>query len=704
MKQLLVPAILFVPAISLGQDLLEPLVVTSSRSETKLTDVPYTTTLLDEAILWESARRTLPEALQYTPGVSIQKTGNGAGSPFIRGFTGRQNLLLVDGVRINNSTFRSGPVQYWNTIDSLTIDHLELIKSQGSVLYGSDAVGGTLNAFTKSSDFRSETEGQAYIGGSATYQYRSNGDGSHLGRLETEAGVGGKFGVLLGISSKDFGDIEDSDVGLMKNTGYSEQNIDFRFDWAVTPDSTLTFASYYLDQDDIWRWHRTRYNPGWIEDGHIAAPGRWAANTNDQEHSLTFLRYAGENPQADAFIKRWSATLSFQKTDDSEFQNRLGDPAPGSRPIRGSNIRTETTGIDLSLESPVGPGTLVYGFDYYHDSVESSGYQRNLANTNGRESLPIADDSKYDLFGAFAQYVWKPVDQFELTGGLRYTYAQATLGRFYNAALVAQPSTSSDWENLTGSLRGLYHLNDAWSLYGGVSQAFRAPNLDDLSGNRTSLASTTGLGSVNVSPEKYVTYEIGTRHTTERTSFNAAIFYTDVQDLIVGVPVALGSGTSVATNDGDGYIYGVELEGAWRIDEQWTLSGFAAWQDGRTTTSAFVGGPQIDRPNTRSLPLSGSVALRWTSPGKKVWVEGRVLAAATEDRITAADQRADNQRIPTGGTPGYVVTSIYSGWQAAQNLELTCGLENLTDDGYRAHGSGQNEPGFNAILGAKVTW
>ncbi len=704
MKQLLVPAILFVPAISLGQDLLDPLVVTSSRSETKLTDVPYTTSLLDEAILWETARRTLPEALQYTPGVSIQKTGNGAGSPFIRGFTGRQNLLLVDGVRINNSTFRSGPVQYWNTIDSLTIDHLELIKSQGSVLYGSDAVGGTLNAFTKSSDFRNEAEGQAYYGGSADYQFRSNGDGSHIGRLETEGGIGGKFGFLLGISSKDFGDIEDSDVGLMKNTGYSEQNIDFRVDWAVTPDSTLTFASYYLDQDDAWRWHRTRFNPGWIEDGHIAAPGRWAANTNDQEHSLTFLRYAGENPQADAFIKRWSATLSFQKTDDSEFQNRLGDPAPGSRPIRGSNIRTETTGLDLSLESPVGPGTLVYGFDYYHDSVESSGYQRNLANTNRRESLPIADDSKYDLFGAFAQYVWKPVDQFELTGGLRYTYAQATLGRFYNATLVAQPSTSSEWEDLTGSLRGLYHLNDSWSVYGGISEAFRAPNLDDLSGNRTSQASTTGLGSTDVSPEHYLTYEIGTRHTTERTSFNAAVFYTDVQDLIVGVPVALGSGTTVASNDGDGYIYGVEFEGAWKIDEQWTLSGFAAWQDGRTTTSSFVGGPQIDRPNTRSLPLNGSVALRWTSPGKKVWVEGRVLAAATEDRITAADQRADNQRIPTGGTPSYVVTSIYSGWQAAQNLELTCGLENLTDEGYRAHGSGQNEPGFNAILGAKVTW
>lgn len=704
MKHLLAPAVFLSPALAFGQDLLSPLVVTGSRSETSLKDLPYTTTVLDQDFLEQNTRRTLPEALQYTPGVSVQKTANGAGSPFIRGFTGRQNLLLVDGVRINNSTFRSGPVQYWNTIDSQTIDHLELIKSQGSVLYGSDAIGGTLNAFTKSSDFRSEAEGQAYLGGSASYQYRTNGDGSHIGRIETETGIGGKFGILLGISSKDFGDIEDSDVGLMRNTGYPEQDIDFRFDWAVTPDSTLTFASYYLNQDDVWRWHRTRFNPGWYEDGHLAAPGRWAANTNDQEHSLTFLRYAGENPVADAFIKRWSATLSWQRTDDSEFQNRLGDPAPGTRPIRGSNITTQTTGIDLTLESPVGPGTLVYGFDYYNDSVESSGYQRNLANTNNRESLPIADDSSYDLFGAFAQYVWKPIDKFELTGGARYTYAQATLGRFYNATNVAQPSTTQDWDDLTGSFRGLYHLTDAWSLYGGISQAFRAPNLDDLSGNRTSLASTTGLGSVDVSPEQYLTYEIGTRHTTGKTSFNAAIFYTDVNDLIVGVPATLGSTTTVSTNNGNGFIYGAEFEGAWKIDDQWTLSGFAAWQEGRTTTSTFIGGPQIDKPNTRSLPLSGSVALRWTAPGKKVWVEGRVLAAATEDRITAADQAADNQRIPTGGTPGYIVTSLYSGWQATNNLELTCGLENLNGENYRAHGSGQNEPGFNAILGAKVIW
>ena len=93
--------------------------------------------------------------------------------------------------------------------------------------------------------------------GPPSYEFRSNGQGSHIGRMETETGIGGKFGVWLGISAKDFGDIEDSAVGRMQGTGYPEQDLDFRFDRAVTPESTLTFAHQYVNQDDISRWHRT---------------------------------------------------------------------------------------------------------------------------------------------------------------------------------------------------------------------------------------------------------------------------------------------------------------------------------------------------------------------------------------------------------------------------------------------------------------
>ena len=687
-------------APAFAQNFLDPLVVTASRSEEKASDAAYSTEIIDSDFIRENTRRTLPDALQYTPGVLVQKTAHGHGSPVIRGFTGRQNLLMVDGVRLNNSTYRGGPVQYWNTVDSLSIDHMELIKSQGSVLYGSDAVGGTLNAFTKSSDFRARTADQVYLGGSASYEFRANGQGSHIGRLETETGVGGKFGVWLGLSAKDFGDIEDSAVGEMKGTGYPEQDLDFRTDWAVTPDSTITFAHQYVNQDSISRWHRTANNPGWDHDGHVAVPGTWTSNNYDQERSLSYLRWSGENPQAGSFIRRWNATVSYQTSADSEFQNR--NPAEDS--VRASNIDLETTGVDLTLESEIGPGNLVYGFDFYHDDVDSSGYKDNAAGTSYKESLPVADNSEYDLFGAFAEYAWKPVDAVEITAGARYTHAEASLGRFYDLAGVAQPSQSQDWDSLVGSLRGLYHLNTSWSLFGGISQSFRAPNLDDLTGNMTAKAGSTALGSTDVDPEKYLTYEIGTRHTTETTSCDFSVFYTDVDEQITGVPIVSGGKDTITTNAAEGYVYGVELEGAWRFHPQWTLSGFTAWQDARIESPAYLGGPVDEKPVSRQMPLTGSVALRWTDSSSKYWVEGRVLAATEEDRITAADQAADNQRIPTHGTPGYIVASLHAGWKVNENLDLTCGIENLTDQDYRNHGSGQNEAGLTGVFGARVSW
>jgi hemoglobin/transferrin/lactoferrin receptor protein len=683
-----------------AQTFLDPLYVTAGRYEQPGSKTPYTVNFLDADFLKNNTRRTLPDALQYVPGVLVQKTANGHGSPYIRGFTGRQNLLLVDGVRVNNSTFRSGPVQYWNTVDPLAIDHIELVKSQGSVLYGSDAVGGTLTTFTKSSRFRAEAADQAYVGGSLFGEYRTNGEGSQLGRLELETGVGGKFGIMLGLAAKEFGDIEDSSVGRMKNTGYPEQTGDIRMDWALTPDSTLTLAHYSVNQDEISRWHRTLDNPGWVSGNHVAAPGKWTSDLYDQERSMTYLRYSGTQPEADAFITRWSTAVSYQTSDDSEFQNRLPDPAAGSRPIRRMNISTETTGFDLTLESKIGPGALVYGFDYYHDAVDSTGSRNNLAGTSYQESLPIADDSTYDLIGGFSQYVWKPIERLEITGGARYTLAQANLGRFAGGS-----DESRDWDSTVGSLRGIYSLDSQWSLYGGLSQAFRAPNLDDLSGNLTSKSGQPALGNINLDPERFLTYEIGTRHHTETTSLNFATFYTAVDDQIVATPISSApNAAAIANNAANGYVYGVEVEGAWKIRPQWTLSGFAAWQDARTKSPDVIGGSESYRPNTKNLPLSGSVALRWDDASQKFWAETRVLAAATEDRISAADQLADNQRIPTNGTPSYIITSIRAGWKVSANLDLICAVENLTDQDYRNHGSGQNEPGLNGIFSATLHW
>lgn len=687
MKRAISLIVLATSPIAVSQNLLEPLFITASRSAEFANETAYTTANIDADDILENTRRTLPEALQYTPGVLIQKTANGHGSPFIRGFTGRQNLLLVDGVRLNNSTWRSGPVQYWNTVDPFSIDRIELVKSQGSVLYGSDAVGGTLNAFTKSSGFEHETDDNFYHHGSTYYEYRTNGEGSHMGRIESQFGSGGQWGVHLGLSGKDYGDIEDDSVGRMKNTGYPEQNLDFRFDMTLSERVNLTLAYQYVDQDDIWRWHRTQFNPGWIHGNHVATPGSFLTEIYDQERSLAYLKLTGENPEQASFISRWHTTLSWQKSQDSTDNLRtLVDRRVGS-------IDLETYGLDVGFESEIGPGTMVYGLDYYHDRADSTAFRNGIARPSDR---PVADDSTYQLLGTYMQYEWQAAEPLKVIGGVRGTYAEAEWDAYRAPGAPTDTSGKGEWDDFSASLRALWDLNDRWAVYSGISQAFRAPNLNDLTGSNVSLGGLNSYGSPTLDPEKYLTAELGTRYGNDTLSGSFAAFYTWSRDAIISERI--GPDT-FATNGGSGYVYGFEAEGLWKIDPNWSLSAMAAWNEGKTESP--VNG---ERWISRQLPFTSSVALRWTHPNDRLWLEARLLGAVSESRVHPSDQANDPQRIPTHGTPGYIVTSLRGGWQINDHLELTCAIENLTDEDYRSHGSGQNEPGLGAILGAKLHW
>ena len=631
--------------------------------------------------------RTVPEALANTPGVMVQKTTHGHGSPFIRGFTGRQNLLLVDGVRINNSTYRSGPIQYWNTVDGFSMDRLELVRSQGSVQYGSDALGGTMNILTADTGYLAADPGW-FQQGSAQYRFDTNSS-SHVGRLQTRFGDGKNWGASLGLTGKNFGDIRDSGVGRMKNTGYPEQNLDLKVETLLNPSTRLSFAHQYLNQDDVWRWHSTIYNDTpW----NGTNTGSYAARIYDQERSLTYLKVAGD--LIDSPVQNYSATLSFQRSQDSAFQDR------SATDIRTQVIDVDTIGLDVQLESDLLGGDLVYGIDYYRDSIDSAGTRTGR---DPRSRRPVADDSTYHLLGAFAQ-LRKPLNQrLETTFGARITHAEAELGKVWDPDNSTDISASADWSHIVFNARALYRLDDSWNLYGGASQGFRAPNAHDLSGNITSRSGQEQLGTLDLEPEKSWTFELGSRFTSGDVSFGAAGFYTLVDDLIISVPTAPGGDTVEATNAQEAEIVGIELEAAVRFLDNLTLSGHLTWQEGDTASPSFLGGPSEEAPVSRLSPLVASLALRYDSPDQRWWVEGRITAADKQDELSARDQR-DTQRIPPGGTPSYLVASIRAGLQVSENLELTAALENITDEDYRIHGSGVNQPGINAIIGAKVSW
>ena len=97
-------------------------------------------------MILERCAATTPDALAGEAGILFQKSNTGGRSPFIRGLTGKQVLLLVDEVGVNNSYYLFGPHQNLNTIDSNDISRIEVVHGPGSVLCGRDALGGVINA------------------------------------------------------------------------------------------------------------------------------------------------------------------------------------------------------------------------------------------------------------------------------------------------------------------------------------------------------------------------------------------------------------------------------------------------------------------------------------------------------------------------------------------------------------------------------
>lgn len=241
---------------------LEEVVVTATRSEERVLNLPYTAERIPGAALRrEQMAASLPEALTETPGIVVQQTAHGQGSPFLRGFTGFRTVALVDGIRLNNSTFRDGPNQYWSTIDALAVDRLEVVKGPGSVMYGSDAVGGTVNALMRAPRYGFD---QNIRWSGATYYRFGSAERAHLGRGEFGAAEREQWGFTLGFSTKTFGDVQGGeDVGRQAHTGYDQWDTDAKMEYFLSPSTKLTVAYQRTEQDDVERTHRTIYGLTW---------------------------------------------------------------------------------------------------------------------------------------------------------------------------------------------------------------------------------------------------------------------------------------------------------------------------------------------------------------------------------------------------------------------------------------------------------
>lgn len=671
---------------------LDTMVVTPSGSRQSILKVPYTVQTVPQARI--EGLRTLPQALRDVPGVLVQETGPAQGSPYIRGFTGFRTLFLIDGIRLNNSVFREGPNQYAGTIDPLSLSGIEVVKGPSSVRYGSDAIGGTVSAITKDPSIWDRSFGGQIFTKAAT------GANYVMNRVELGGALDGRTAWHLGATIKDFGNVTaGSPTGELPNTGYDEWDGDFKIQHLVDDRTTLTFAASRVDIDDAPRTHRTVF----------AVPfegttvGSELRRDLDQTRTLTYVRLETEA----AATGDWEteATLSYHRQEELRRRERAGDR------IDEQGFDVGTIGLSYLGSRATSFGRFSAGFEWYHDDVDS--FLDRFDDQTPADNIQgsIADDASYDLFGVFMESAIDITSNTTLTAGARATLAVVDANEVRSPVDASEISINEEWGTMTGSARFETRLVDEEAkdivLFGGVSQGFRAPNLSDLTRFDSARTNEFEIPSPGLDPEQFIAYELGLKHETPDLSLQVAGFLTQgddvIQRILTGNTNADGENEVTKDNVGESLIGGIELGAAYRITEEWTAFGNVAWLDGREDIVTSVGEPVTESVPSRLMPLMGQLGVRYEPIGARWTAEARWIHAEDADRLSPRDE-GDTGRIPPGGTPGYDVFDIAGTFQVVDGVDLQLALENITDENYRVHGSGQNRPGRNLVVGIRVSF
>ncbi len=657
--------------------MLDEVTVTATRLPELVLDVPQSVSIVTDASIVERESRTTPEALQEEVGILVQETNLGGGSPFIRGQTGNRILVLIDGIRLNNSTFRFGPNQYLNTVDSQRVERLEVVRGPSSVLYGSDALGGVINVITKR---RTEFPQPFGINARLFTQF-SSAAVERTGRFESGWNKGA-LGFQGGATARDFGDLRaGSPTGVQDHTGYHELDGDARLQYRLAPDHELAFAFDRVTQHDVPNTIAFEFD-------------NESLFFDPQQRTLYALEHTlGTLPWG---FERWHTSVSFHEQREIRRRRKFD-----SLDKRREEDSVGTVGATTTLERPVlRVHRLTAGLELYHDEVDSRAAVTNTqtgAQTPARGGFP--DGSQYETFGAFVQGATAIGDVLARLGAPRLPLSLIVGGRYSRFAIDSNVEgfgrVAPDFDDLTGSAAATYTVRDGVVVVASVSQGFRAPNLDDT----VVLRAVPEQGGVDVpnptiEPERVTNHEAGLKIDLPVGAGTLYYYYSAYTDLIERREIGEIAGVTQfqRQNVGKAVVQGVEGDLLVPLAASLYFRGNFSWIRGNNTTE--------DEPFSRIPPVLGLAGLRHQSRRWPVWVELYARVAGAQARLSERDQ--SDRRIPDGGTPGWHTLNLRSGWQPFPQLEVNLALENLADEQYRIHGSGIDSPGLNAV--GNVTW
>ena len=703
---------------------LNEVVLSVSKFEQQSKEITQKVIHLDAEDIELKNPQTAADFLSQSGQVFVQKSQLGGGSPMIRGFSTNRLLITVDGVRMNTAIFRSGNLQNVINIDPFTIDQTEVILGPGSVVYGSDAVGGVMNFYTKKPSFSFE-EGAAYSGMALARYATANQE--KTGHFDLNFGLK-QWAFLSSISYSDFDDLR---------MGGHGPNDYLRPEYVVTRDGVDEIIQNDNPEvqtptgfDMINLTQKVRFMPNNVWDFNL---GLHYSTTSDYSRYDRLTRKRGDQLRSAEWYygpQTWfMGNLQIDKKGNGDFYDEAklttafqyfeesrNDRDFGKSTLFSTKEQVNAYSLDLDFTKKLGENQLFYGFEYLYNKVGSTGKQTNIE--NGEQEATASrypDDSSWQSLAAYVSGQFSLAEDLILQTGARYnqTFIKATFDdTFYDF-----PFEDADvsFGNLTGSAGLNWQTSDQFNLKLNLGTAFRAPNIDDIGKIFDSEPGSVVVPNPDLKAEYAYNAELGgTLRLGESLRLDVAVYYTYLKNALVRRDFNLNGKTVVdyqgepsnvqaIQNAASAEVYGLEAGLEYLFSKNVKLTSHITVTEGSQEEDDGT-----DAPLRHAAPLFGNTHLiyrlkKWKFDASAEY-NGKI---SFEDLAPSQVGNAYLYALDANGnpySPNWYTLNVYSEYQIAPNWKATAALENITDQRYRPYSSGISAPGRNLIVALKYTF
>lgn len=670
--------------------------------------------------------QTAADLLNVSGEVFIQKSQQGGGSPMIRGFSTNRLLYTIDGVRMNTAIFRSGNIQNVISLDPFNIQNTEILFGPGSVIYGSDAIGGVMNFHTLKPRF--SLNDTPLIKGNFNMRF-ANANNEKTYHFDVNVGWK-KFASISSISYNQFGDlrmganngpkeylktfyiqrmdstdriVENENPLIQKPSAYNQINMMQKFRYKPVKEYEIEYGFHYSETSEYSRYDRLIEMNNGIPVSAVwnYGPQKWMMNLLTIEYNKGKLLYS-----------EFKFKVGHQNFEESRINRNFS--GGNKNRLRTQTEKVEALSMNFDFVKKFKKHQLFYGTETVGNKVSSFGEAINIKTLAAIPTSSRYPKSSWNSSAIYISYEYKQSDKLTLNAGLRYN--QVNLMSDFTQNLSFYPFNFNKLElkneQFNGNLGLVYTPNKKLKLSTNLSNGFRAPNVDDIGKLFDFTNNDIVVPNSSLSPEKAQNIEFNvSKIFGNMIKIDVTGFYTVLNDAMVRRATKVNGNDSVLyegrmrkafsiQNAAKATVYGANLGLEIKLGNGFTIESKYNIQKGKEEMdNGFIS------PARHAAPAFGVTRFTYNK-NKLTWqIYSQYCAEVSHSNLNEEEKQKtfiyakDLNGLPY--SPKWMTLNFKAMYQISNNFSVNAGIENITDKRYRPYSSGLVAPGRNLIFSIK---